>query len=630
MTERFDAKKALSELRRAGAHRVFLALGAPSMMKQNRQKDLEFLRENIPFFKAAGLEVGIWFWTFWRNDITDVKSVLMAKADGAERTTKSPLNRENSSGISGFCCPTSKEFIDNTMEIIKELAECGPDILIFDDDYRFGFLDKNIGCYCDGHMKMYRDRLGYEISREELYKKVFDGKPSKERTVFLECLGESLESFAAKCRETVDSVDPKIRFGACSCMSLWDFDGTDSVKIAKILAGGTRPLLRQIGAPYWAVRQSWNNRLQNVIELERMEAHWSEGEDIEIMTEGDVYPRPRHKVPSAYLEGFDTALRAADVGEGVQKYMLDYVSSPTYEMGYINAHARNAMVYESIERMFGGKKVCGIGVYEKMEKFADADLSGMDEPEEYVKDSFFSKGARMLADNTVPTVYGNDADVYAVFGENARDLPENIKRKNLILDIRAAKLLSEQGVDVGLDELRGVITPNLLCYVDQNEYTVSDYKGDAAREIVTKSSARTLITSIDGDKKYVDAYSYENADGQKFLVFAFDAAFAGNYRFRSYAMQKLLYSEIERLSGEPLPAKCAGNPDLYMITKRGDDGSLAVGLWNFFADKITSPVVELDREYESVEFFGCTGRKEGKKLILSTLHAFGFAFINAK
>lgn len=629
-TERFDREAALSELRRAGAQRVFFALGAPSMLKENRQFDLDKLCENIPFFRENGFEIGIWFWTFWRNDVPDPKAFLMAKADGESRTSKSPLNREISSGTPGFGCPTSEEFVENSMEIIREFAECRPDILIFDDDYRFGFFDKNIGCYCGGHMKMYRERLGYEISREELHEKVFAAEPSKERTVFLECLRESLENYAKRCRETVDSVDPSIRFGLCSVMSLWDMDGTDSVKIAKILAGSTRPLMRLIGAPYWAVDKSWGNRLQNVIELERMEHFWSRFEDIEIMPEGDVYPRPRHKVPASYLEGFDTALLAADVSENSFKYMLDYVSSPTYETGYIDAHVKNAAAYDAIERIFGNKKICGVGVYEKMQKFADADLSGMEDPEEYVKEMFFSRSARMLADNTVPTVYGDDCDVCVVFGENARDLPENVHKKPLILDIRAARILIANGIDVGIESIGEIISPNVLYYRDQNEYTSSDYKANSACDIAVKPGAKILIDSKQGDKKHVDAYMYENASGQKFLVFAFDAAFSGKHRFRSYCMQKLLYSAIEELSGKPLPAKCGGNPDLYILTKRGEDGSLAIGLWNFFADEINEPVVELDREYESVEFFGCTGRKERNKLFLSPLGAFKFAFVEAK
>ena len=53
-TERFDKEQVLSELRRAGAQRLLFALGAPSMIKENRQFDLDKLRENIPFFRENG------------------------------------------------------------------------------------------------------------------------------------------------------------------------------------------------------------------------------------------------------------------------------------------------------------------------------------------------------------------------------------------------------------------------------------------------------------------------------------------------------------------------------------------------------------------------------------------------
>jgi hypothetical protein len=36
------------------------------------------------------------------------------------------------------------------------------------------------------------------------------------------------------------------------------------------MAGNTKPILRLIGAPYWAIKQGWGNRLADVIELERM------------------------------------------------------------------------------------------------------------------------------------------------------------------------------------------------------------------------------------------------------------------------------------------------------------------------------------------------------------------------
>ena len=48
----------------------------------------------------------------------------------------------------------------------------------------------------------------------------------------------------------------------------------DSATVSRILAGNTKPYLRTIGAPYWAVNRSWGNRVQDVIELTRMERSW--------------------------------------------------------------------------------------------------------------------------------------------------------------------------------------------------------------------------------------------------------------------------------------------------------------------------------------------------------------------
>ena len=52
-----------------------------------------------------------------------------------------------------------------------------------------------------------------------------------------------------------------------------------------------------------------------------------------------------------------------------------------------------------------------------------------------VQDIFFSKAARTLAFNTVPTVYEGDGICGIVFDENARRLPKEALKNGLILDI---------------------------------------------------------------------------------------------------------------------------------------------------------------------------------------------------
>ncbi|MBQ1988467.1 MAG: hypothetical protein II234_01000, partial [Clostridia bacterium] len=94
---------------------------------------------------------------------------------------------------------------------------------------------------------------------------------------------------------------------------------------------------------------------------------------------------------------------------------------------------------------------------------------------------------------------------------------------------------------------------------------------------------------------------------------------------RSYAMQNLLFDSIAKL-GSPVVAGCKGNPDLYILC-REDEKELSVGLWNFFADSIENPVIELAGDYSFAEFVNCNGKMENGKITLSKLSAFEFAFI---
>lgn len=613
-------EKTLEQLRRAGASRVFLSFGRVSFDGNKRKKVLNWLKENIEYYKENGLETGVWFWALWRSDIDKAnKKMQMITAFEGFSTE---------SNNTAFICPSDKDFIDDTCEFIKQVAELHPDIIMFDDDYRYGNLSTGFGCCCDNHLKIMSQRLGETITRDKIAEKLFCGGENRYRSAWLDVLGESLIDYALNVRKAVDEIDSNIRIAFCSCMSVWDLDGVDSATLAKILAGNTKPLLRLIGAPYWAVGQSWGNRLQNVIELERMEKSWITDENIEVMVEGDVWPRPRYKCPSSYLEGFDTALRSAGIANGILKYMLSYTSSPEYERGYINAHLKNEQIYSDIERVFAGKQDTGVRVYEYMNKIRNADLPndrfiGKD----YIENMFFSRAARLLADNSVPTNYTCKDTVGIAFGENAKYLPESAMDNGLILDIKAAQILKDRGYDVGLERVDGKLdnAPRLF-FSEYNEYVESNYQGDSVYQILPKDKAKILITCGEKGNEYPDTYFYENDCGQKFLVFAFDAYSTPTDRYRSYSMQELLFKYIALL-GQNVPVKCTGNPDLYVLCKKNET-SMAFGLWNFFADRIEQPVIELDREYKSVEFVGCSGTMKGNKLYLSPINAFEFSFIS--
>lgn len=627
----FDREGTLAQLRRCGAERVFLAIDTLSFDPKEREHTLALLRENIPFFQAAGLETGVWLWSFLRSR--------------PEADTRGCILQENHRGetFPGAYCPASPGLIADTADFLSKAAAIGPDVIQFDDDYRLLAENENsVACFCPRHLARMQAIAGEPVSRETLYEKGYTGLPNRYRQAVMQATGESMEHFAEEMRRAVDRVNPKIRISVCSCMPTWDTNGTDAVRVAKALAGGTRPLMRLIGAPYWAALNAWGHRLAYVIELSRMESSWCDGSGVEIMSEGDTHPRPRYRVAANYLAHYDTALRFSGETDGILKYMMDYVSSPGYETGYVNRHVRNQPEYDAIAAMTAGTAPEGVRVYETMAKMAQADLTDIPDPAAYSWNSFFSKAARMMADSSVPTVYRGTGWCGIAFGENARHLPPDALDHGLILDVRAARILTEQGVDVGLTAVGGRFKAERIRYPAEGEETVSGYGSRSVYDVTLRPGAEILAVStrrtVAGDEtgwdgtavgadetEYPDVIHYVNQKGQKFLVLAFDADFTDALRWRTYAMQRLLLTQIGWLFGRTLPVSCPGHPDLYLQYRTGG-GAAVLGLWNQFPDDIPAPTVLLDRPYRRVVCYGCTGTLSGAALTLSDLAPYGRAY----
>jgi len=606
--ERAGKEALVKKLKSLDAQRVFLALDTYETNSTKREKVLASLKENTEFLKKHGFEVGAWIWTFWIKGESDY--------------THMKFTTGNTSGE--FVCPSDKKFRAFAGEYVKGIAKCGVDIIMYDDDYRYGFQDSGVGCVCKNHLEYMEDILGEKLPENVINDYLISGKKNKYRSAWLKANKYFMLKFAEDMRRCLDEINPEIRFGACSCMSVWDFDGADSIEISKTLAGKTKPFMRLIGAPYWAVNKGWGNRLQDVIELERMELAWCADENIEIFGEGDAFPRPRFNCPASYLEGFDTALRADGGFDGILKYAIDYTSNANYENGYVKRHIENKNLYKEIDAVFANKKTVGVRVYESMKKFENMDVPKAAK-DKNLAEMFFSPAARMLASCSIPTVYEGCGICSIAFGENAKYIPDDAFKNGLIIDARAAEILSEKGIDVGIDSKTGLSFKSLSeeYFIEENEY-VSVYLKSGTYNLKLKSGAKVQSCFIDGDKQYPASYIYENANGQRFFVFAFDGYFMHEFLYRQYTRAKQLAQNIKWLSGNSLSAYISGNPDLYVLNK-SDGNALAVGLWNFFEDYISDPIIKLDKNYSKIKFINCTGKLDGDTVYLSKIQPYEFA-----
>ncbi len=627
--EDYGEAATLAEVKRAGADGVFIHLPRMFSDEKARQETFRSFTEKMRFFEKNGIEV-----TLWLSPLIGFSGSSEEGCDGFTRVKKLHDGKE----YKGVFCPMDPGFSAASCALLRAAAETGVRCIMLDDEFCLsGRGDGGMGCCCERHMAEFSRRVGEEITREALRDKAFCGGKNKYRDTWLDLQGETLLQFAKSLRKAVDAVNPEIRMGFCAGRTSWDTEGVDAIRLTKALAGNTAPILRLAGAPYWTIGSMvWHCGIQGVIEAARLQSRWCKDEGVEIISEGDVSPRPRFIVPAAYLEGFDMAMRADGGTDGIMKYMLDYNGSPTMETGYIDRHVRNGAIYKKIEEMFSGKEAVGVNIFEAMSQLRDAVFP--DAPEDFLPNDFPANNNKFhvmpatsqvfACENSLPITYGELSAPTIVFGENARHIP--LDTPMLILDGTAAAILHERGVDVGISEIRPTTGAEIECFIKDGERERTSGHKKIYR--VTCHEGAETISMYQGRCGEMPAmYRYENKNGQKFLVYTFDAhdcrslEFMQGYMFSGYSRQRALFEGIEWMAGEKMPAKCNGNPKLYLLCKKGEE-KMSVGLWNFCEDEIIEPVITLHRAYDKVRFLGCDGyMKEDKVILSNALPPFGFA-----
>ncbi len=618
LQEDLDCEAVLAHLREIGAERVFIVQIYRALERDEPYfAVLRRVKERMEFFRAAGLEVGVWMTTIGYGS-----PVLPRYQAAGERMThlRSITGQE---ALDAFC-PLDEAFADLTCQILADTAALGPDLIMLDDELCLS-VRPGIGCACDRHMAAYRRRLGKDISLAELPGKIGTGGKNRYRDAWLDLMGDTLRDFCRQMRRAVDGVDPAIRMGFCSGYTSWDMEGADAVELTRILAGQTAPFLRFTGAPYWPAAGRFGLQpLQAVVECNRRQYAYCREQGIEVFTEQDPYPHTRFHVPAAFLECFDLATLAAEDMDRL-KYFFTYVSPLEYESGYIDAHKRHAGLREEISAVFGDKECTGIRVYAPMSPFREMQLPDWFIGEREIMQRWFSSAACMLSMQAIPTVHEGRGICGIAFGEGARMLDEEALAGGMIVDVPAALLLQQRGVDVGLRSAKALWAE----YSEQfAEVAVTQYgvNGTYAMEVAEDA---TVLSRFQGDEgEHIATYLYENAAGQRFMVYGFsgDDVRYTSTTFRNYCRGRQIVDALPWLCGKSLPAACPGHPYLYCLCKQREN-RVAVAYVNCHPDAIYDATVQLSAVPVNWRFVHCTGEVQGDKVLLHHVPAYGFAAI---
>lgn len=601
--------------RDVGATRVFLAIAS------SLEPIPESLSENVAYFQVQGFEVGVWTDTIGHGKVLDHVEI-------SDDIPSFPPMVDIMGDVRHYAnCPLDAEFRSYITKFVASLAGTGADIVMLDDDFRMSQHGDALCCACPAHLERIGEILGEKVTREQIRPYVLSGKKNSYRDAWLQVQNAGLVELAQEIRTEVDRESPDVTVCLCTAHSPWNVDGTDITGITKILAGKNTPLLRLTGAPYWAAKTR-KYPLITVFEIARMLASFVCEEGFELMSEGDVYPRPRYTCPASYLELYDAVTRVDGAYDGILKYMFDYVAGPNFETGYLRFHGESQPFFEKIPALFPHGANAGVRIITRPHTIRNADLD-LSMPTLH---SPRPLDGTMLGSCGIPTVYRGTGVCNSVFGENARLFDLSLLNEGTVLDAVSAVILTERGIDVGLDSHSGLSDKRIsfLCTEDE-EYKSFISDGDVRMlSARLKDGVKPLLFSVDGKSKQTVAYRYENEAGERFLVFLFegDSVYDPASRIclsglvKNYAVQRVLTEILPWVAREALPAYCEGNPELYLLCAKDVD-SCSVALFNCFADSLTNPVIRLGERYREISCVGCDAELDGDKVAL-TSKLYGF------
>lgn len=587
--------------------------------KEKNLKNLEMLRDNLEYIKKLGYTPFVWAQAFGFGIPLNEKEQELAGS--FERITDFDGVK-----LGDAMCPLDDAFMNYYRMLIQGIAESGAKRIMLDDDLCLS-VRPGLGCSCEKHLKMISEKIGYTVDGKTLKQNLFKGEGNELRHAWLDVMGKTLIDFAKKVRSFADEIDPDIEIGFCSGYTSWDIEGVDALTLTKVLAGKNRPFMRLTGAPYWVEQRRFDGQgMAQIVEFTRMQRAWCNDSGVEIFTENDSYPRPRYRVPAAILETFDFMM-AADSNIGQLKYLFEYYSSPKYETGYVDHHLRNKEKRDKVQSIMGGMPSQGIYVHEKMRKVSDMAFPEDTQRDYEIMMTAFSHAAEMLSSCVIPITYEKHMGAAAAFGDSGRTV--ELDHKGYIIDYPAAVQLKKRGVDTGIICAVGTGVPFTEKFLKNDDAVLLDgcirhgrYKNKDvfyACEINKEAQVESVFPVNDGEVPA--SYRYENKDGQKFLVFLFDAsAVKPNSGLScSYYRQEQILDAVGWM-GDKISAVIKKHPSMYTIVKE-DDQKLAIAFSNFSLDPAYDVLIETDVKGKEIELFGAEGEMTEKGFKVSCIQS---------
>lgn len=500
-------------------------------------------------------------------------------------------------------CPYDEGFREYIADAFKSIAECAPDHIMFDDDFRL-IGRAGSGCACPQHMKRFNELSGEDITREELLA-VFEKKNEKYEKyseIFIETQRESVIETAHIIRDAIDSVDPSIPGSFCAVGLNAEF--ADEISI--IMAGKGNPVIMRINNGYYTAAGT-RFFTSAFFKAASQIAKVKDKVDI-ILAETDTCPQTRYSTSASSLHTHFTGSIIEGCAGAKQWITKLNNHEPQSGKAYRKILSKYDKFYTELAKIVPDLKWHGLCMpvlkkpsfsFPKFDNFGD--------------DVYSAWGLHMAERLGLPMYFSSKYDGVLSLDGNVLLSDEEIKdalKGTVLLSSSSAKNLIDRGfgdyIGVDLREWTGIQPTRELIYTNGGNCPIQK----DMLEIVPLSDDAEILSMVQNsaDKvHYADLFPgvvmFKNSLSGTVITFAGtpDARFGLGPAFSFLSLsRKAQFIDIMKKTGN-LPAYYSCDEEIYFRCADTKDGKLFCSVINLGLDPIEQIELYFEKEVSKIE-----------------------------
>ncbi len=500
---------------------------------------------------------------------------------------------------SNVACPADDRFNDYIYDAVRKIALCKPSAIMIDDDFRL--MERTGGCCaCPIHMKLFNEKTGLNLTREELAEKVVanDEEGIRLSQIMKEINHETLVKTAEIIRKAIDEVDPSIQGSDCCGGYTARYD----YQITKALSGSQNRVMLRTNNGHYSVAGTRHYAFASY----RASRHVIKiGDKVDvIMAETDTCPQNRYSTSAQSLHThFICSLMEGC--NGAKQWLTRSPYEPNSGVAYRKILAKNRDMYEEIARFSKTLKWRGFNTFvskdldrviseEFNDGFTTHFLDQMGLPLSFRKDG---KGINCFAGKSVGTL--SDEEIKEIF------------TGPVVLASDSAKILVDRGygkyIGVDVRDWVGKMPKREEIYDEPGKWTGIQQN---AKEIVITDDKTEVLTRVynetvgcEPEYLFPGSTKFKNELGGTIYVFcgtpvAPHSIHGGAYSFLNET-RKRQFIDILKEHGEA-QVYYPGDAEVYLKTANMQDGGYFVSFINECADPIEEIELIVDKSVKEV------------------------------